>query len=157
MSRPNWDEYFMKLAFVTAERSTCHRHHVGAIAVLDRWVLSGGYNGAPARMQDCLELGCLRKEMSLPSGVRTEICRAVHAEENAVIQSAIHGTSLKGSTFYCTHSPCRRCAKMLCNVGIRRYITCFDYDDSAFSDLFTAAGIDFVQMPVPSLAVEVLK
>ncbi len=157
MSRPDWDSYFMKIAFATAERSTCRRHHVGALMVHDRRILSGGYNGAPKGMKDCLELGCLRDENGIESGERTEICRAVHAEENAIVQAAIYAISLGGATIYCTHSPCRRCAKELCNVGIKRYVTCFDYDDSAFDDLFREAGIEFVKVPVPVLTVEVLK
>jgi dCMP deaminase len=157
MSRPNWDDFFMKLAFTTAERATCVRHHVGAIIVRDRHLLTGGYNGAPAGMRDCLELGCLRNELAIPSGTKTEVCRAVHAEENAVIQASIYAVSLRGGTIYCTHSPCRRCAKMLCNVGIERFVTCYDYDDSAFRDLFEAARIELVQLAVPDLVIGVLK
>jgi len=157
MSRPNWDNYFMKIAFVTAERSTCNRHHVGAVIVKDRRILTGGYNGAPAGLPDCLELGCLRDAASIPSGERTEVCRAVHAEENAIIQGAIYGLSLKGSTIYCTHSPCRRCAKMLCNLGIKRFVACFEYDDSVFTDLFKAVGISFHVLPLLTTTVEVLK
>lgn len=154
MSRPNWDDYFMKLAFATAERATCHRHHAGAIMVKGRRVLTGGYNGAPAGMSDCLELGCLRE--GIKSGERTEVCRAVHAEENAVIQAAVYAVSVQGATVYCTHSPCHRCAKMLCNAGIKRFVACFDYDDSVFKDLFKTAKIEFVQIPVPSLIIEML-
>jgi len=156
MSRPKWDEYFMKLAFVTAERSTCQRHHVGALMVLDRRILSGGYNGAPSGQSDCTELGCLRNESGIPSGTMTEICRAVHAEENAIIQAAMHGMRIKGSTVYCTHSPCRRCAKMLCNVGIIRYVTCFDYDDAVFRGLFDMAKIVFEKIPVPGHIIDIL-
>lgn len=156
MGRISWDDYFIKLCLVTAERSTCLRHHVGALIVRDRRVLSGGYNGAPAGMIDCLEKGCLRNQQNIPSGERTEVCRAVHAEENAIIQAAIYGVSIKGSTIYCTHSPCRRCAKMLCNVGILRYVTCSNYSDNEFRDLFSDAGIEFVVLPVPSTSVTTL-
>jgi len=147
----------MKIAFVTAERATCKRHHVGAVVVCDRRILTGGYNGAPAGLLDCLELGCLRDENNVPSGEQTEICRAVHAEENAIIQGAVYATSLRGATIYCTHSPCRRCAKMLCNVGIKRYVTCFNYDDSTFRDLFEAVKIEFEVLSRVPLDIEVLK
>lgn len=156
MKRIPWDEYFLKLCLVTAERSTCIRHHVGALIVRDRRVLSGGYNGAPSGMLDCLEQGCLRNQQNIPSGERTEVCRAVHAEENAIIQAAIHGVSLRDSTIYCTHSPCRRCAKMLCNAGIKRYVACSDYSDTEFRDLFSEAGIEFVVLSTPSTEITTL-
>ena len=104
VARIDWDEYFLKLALVTAERSTCKRHHVGTIIVKDKHVLTGGYNGAPSGMEDCLELGCLRDAQNIPSGERTEICRAVHSEENAIIQAAVHGINIAGSTVYSTHT-----------------------------------------------------
>ena len=108
--RPTADEYFLKIASVVAERSTCLRHHMGAVAVKDKHILTTGYNGAPAGVKDCLELGCLRNEKNIPSGQRTEICRAIHAEQNAIIQAAVHGVRLEGCTIYCTHTPCVLCA-----------------------------------------------
>ena len=152
-TRPNWSEWFLKLAFVTAERSTCRRHHVGTIIARDKRELSGGYNGAPSGMKDCLELGCLRDAQNIPSGTRTEICRAVHSEENAIIQAAIHGISIAGATVYSTHTPCNRCAKMLCNVGIKSFITCGSYADTGFVDLFRSAGISFILIPRPNLVI----
>ena len=143
MSRPNLDEYFLEIASVVAKRSTCRRHHIGAVAVKGRHILTTGYNGAPAGQKDCLELGCLRDELEIPSGERTEICRAVHAEENAIIQGSLHGVSLEGATIYCTHTPCRRCAKMLCNAKIARFVTSGFYADREFKDLFSEAGIIF--------------
>ena len=104
--RPSADEYFLKIASVVAERSTCLRHHMGAVAVKDKHILTTGYNGAAAGLKDCLELGCLRNENNIPSGTRTEICRAIHAEQNVIIQAALHGVSLEGCTIYCTHTPC---------------------------------------------------
>ena len=155
--RPDWDTYFMKIAMVTAERSTCLRHHVGTVIVKDRHILSGGYNGAPSGHTDCLKLGCLRDQQNIPSGERTEICRAVHSEENAIIQVSIYGTSsIQGSTVYCTHSPCRRCAKMLCNARIGKLIICNDYKDDAFGDLFLASGIPVVKLAKPNLTIEEL-
>ncbi len=149
MSRPDADTYFLKLAAVAAERSTCLRHHVGAVAVKDKHILSTGYNGAPAGLPDCLTLGCLRNQLGIPSGTRHETCRAVHAEQNAIIQAALHGVSLEGATIYCTHTPCILCAKMLVNVKIKRYVSFGKYADDAFVELFNNAGIKFEQLPRP--------
>ena len=142
-SRPEIDEYFLKIASVVAERSTCRRHHVGAVAVKDKHILSTGYNGAASGLKDCLELGCLRDEMNIESGTRQEICRAIHAEQNVIIQAALHGVDLAGSTVYVTHSPCVLCAKMLVNARIKRFVTFGSYADDSFKDLFEEAGIEF--------------
>ena len=149
MSRPHSDEYFLKVAAVVAERSTCRRHNVGAVAVKDKHILSTGYNGAPSGLQDCLVLGCLRDEMSIPSGTRHEICRAVHAEQNVIIQAALHGVSLEGATVYATHTPCVLCAKMLTNARIKRYVSFGQYADNSFQEMFREAGIAFEQLPKP--------
>jgi dCMP deaminase len=141
--RPDIDEYFLKIASVVAERSTCHRHHVGAVAVKDKHILATGYNGAPAGLKDCLELGCLRDEMKIPSGTRHEICRGIHAEQNAIIQASLHGVSLESATVYVTHNPCILCAKMLVNAKIKRFVTFGNYADNSFTDLFNEAGIEF--------------
>lgn len=140
-NRLSIDEYFLKIASVVAERSTCRRHHVGAVAVRDKHILSTGYNGAPAGLADCLELGCLRDENGIPSGTRQEICRGIHAEQNAIIQAALHGISLEGSTIYCTHTPCIVCAKLLVNSKIVRFVSFGKYNDDAFIELFKEAGI----------------
>ena len=142
-SRPEVDEYFLKVASVVAERSTCRRHHVGAVAVRDKHMLATGYNGAAAGLKDCLELGCLRDEMNIESGTRQEICRGIHAEQNVIIQAALHGVSLEGATIYVTHSPCILCAKMLVNAKIKRLVTFGSYADDSFLDLFKEAGIEF--------------
>ncbi len=142
MKRPDIDEYFLKVAAVVAERSTCLRHHVGAVAVRNKHILSTGYNGAAAGCKDCLELGCLRNELNIPSGERHEICRAIHAEQNAIIQAALHGVSLEGCTIYCTHTPCILCAKMLANARIKRFVSFGKYNDNAFIDLFKEVGIE---------------
>jgi len=141
LTRPDIDEYFLKIASVVAERSTCRRHHVGAVAVKNKHILATGYNGAPSGLKDCLELGCLRDEMNIPSGTRHEICRGIHAEQNVIIQASLHGVSLEGGTIYATHTPCILCAKMLANAKIKRYVSFGKYDDSAFIDLFREAGI----------------
>ncbi len=143
MTRPDTEEYFLKIASVVAERSTCRRHNIGAVAVKDKHILTTGYNGAPAGQKDCLELGCLRDELSIPSGQRQEICRAIHAEQNVIIQAAFHGVSLEGSTVYCTHTPCVLCAKMLVNAKIKRFVSFGRYDDNSFVELFQEAGIGF--------------
>jgi len=141
LTRPDSDQYFLKIASVVAERSTCRRHHVGAVAVRNKRILATGYNGAPSGVKDCLELGCLRDELNIPSGTRQEICRGIHAEQNVIIQASLHGVSLEGSTIYATHTPCVLCAKMLVNVRIKRYVSFGEYNDSAFIDLFQEAGI----------------
>ena len=143
VARPDIDEYFLKIASVVAERSTCRRHHVGAVGVKDKHILATGYNGAPFGLKDCLELGCLRDEMNIPSGTRHEICRGIHAEQNVIIQASLHGVSLEGATVYVTHTPCVLCAKMLVNAKIRRFVTFGKYADDAFTDLFKEAGIEF--------------
>jgi dCMP deaminase len=153
LKRPDSDEYFLKVAAVVAERSTCRRHHVGAVAVRDKHILATGYNGAPAGFKDCLELGCLRNEMGIPSGQRHEICRAIHAEQNVVVQAALHGVSLEGSTIYSTHTPCVLCAKILTNARIKRYVSFGSYNDDTCIQLFKEAGIklDAKNIPPPTI------
>ncbi len=140
--RPDIDEYFLKIASVVAERSTCLRHHVGAVAAKDKHILATGYNGAPSGLKDCLELGCLRDELNIPSGTRHEICRGIHAEQNVIIQATLHGVSLEGSTIYVTHTPCVLCAKMLVNAKIKRLVTFGRYNDDSFIELFKEAEIE---------------
>lgn len=159
LERIESDEYFLKIASVIAERSTCRRHNIGAVAVRDRHVLATGYNGAPAGLKDCLELGCLRDELRIASGTQNELCRAIHAEQNVIIQAALHGVSLEGATIYCTHSPCVLCSKMLVNAKINRFVTFVPYDPAKYDAnlnmmlfggmLFEQAGIklDIKQRP----------
>ncbi len=156
LTRPDSDEYFLKIASVVAERSTCRRHHVGAVAVKDKHILATGYNGAPAGAKDCLDLGCLRDEMNIPSGTRQEICRGIHAEQNVIIQAALHGVSLEGSIIYATHTPCVLCSKMLVNAKIKRFISFGKYDDNAFVDLFKEAGIEIDLKQRPSSRISYL-
>jgi len=152
--RPDWDEYFLKMAYLVAERSTCVRHHVGAVIVRDRHILTTGYNGAASRVKDCLELSCLRNEKGIRSGERHEICRAIHAEQNAIIQAGLHGIDISGSIIYCTHSPCILCAKMIVNARIKRFVTSGTYADKAFEALFKEAGVDHENVLSPRLAIE---
>lgn len=156
IKRPLWDEYFMKIAMLVAERSTCRRHHVGAVIVKNKQILTTGYNGAAAGVKDCLELGCLRDQNNIPSGERHEICRAIHAEQNAIIQAALHGINIEGATIYCTHPPCILCAKMLANAKIKRYATYGDYPDQTAKDLLQEVGIVFVKIEKPSTGINVL-
>ena len=153
MSRPSWDDYFLKLALLVAERSTCLRHHVGAVLVRERRVLSTGYNGAASGLKDCMELGCLRDEQNIPSGTRHEVCRAIHAEQNAIIQAGLHGVSIAGAAMYCTHSPCLICAKMIVNAGIVRVVTFTGYADSNTPELFREAGTKFEVLPMPETVI----
>ena len=155
-TRPDSDEYFLKIASVVAERATCRRHHIGAVAVRDKHILATGYNGAPSGAKDCLELGCLRDELNIPSGTRQEICRGIHAEQNVIIQAALHGVSLEGSTIYATHTPCVLCSKMLVNARIKRYVSFGKYDDNAFIDLFKEAGIEIEIKKRPSSRISYL-
>lgn len=154
--RPDWDEYFLKMAYLVAERSTCLRHHVGAVIVRDRRILTTGYNGAVSGVKDCLELGCLRDEKGIPSGERHEICRAVHAEQNAIIQAGLHGINISGSAMYCTHSPCILCAKMIVNAKIIKFITCSDYADNNFHALFNEASVQYKKAGSPTLTIKKL-
>jgi len=156
ITRPDIDEYFLKIASVIGERATCQRHHMGAIAVKDKHILASGYNGAPAGLKDCLKLGCLRNEKGIPSGKSAEICRAVHAEQNVIIQAALHGVSIQGATIYCTHSPCVLCAKMLVNSRISRFVSFGRYADDEFLTLFKDAGIVFELKERPSLTITLL-
>ena len=155
--RPSWDEYFMKIAALVAERSTCRRHHVGAVMVRDKTILTTGYNGAPCGVKDCLELGCLRDEMGIKSGERHEICRATHAEQNAIIQAGLHGISIENATIYCTHPPCILCAKMLANAKIKRYVTSGTYPDEEAKKLMREVGIEFVKVGKPETKINVLE
>jgi dCMP deaminase len=139
--RPSWDAYFMRIAHEVARRSTCMRRHVGAVCVLDKRILSTGYNGAPSGLRHCSEVGCLREQLNVPSGERHELCRGLHAEMNALLQAAIHGVRVAGATLYCTSSPCALCSKMLINVGIERIYIDGEYPDELARELLKAAGV----------------
>ena len=155
--RPDFDEYALKIASVVAERSTCRRHHMGAVAVKGKHILATGYNGAAAGLKDCLELGCLRDELDIQSGTRQEICRGIHAEQNVIIQASLHGVSLEGSTIYCTHTPCILCAKMLVNAKIKRFVSFGKYNDDRFIALFKEAGIQVDMKEKPPAAINFLE
>ncbi|MFC1637659.1 cytidine/deoxycytidylate deaminase family protein, partial [Candidatus Margulisiibacteriota bacterium] len=129
MKRPAWDDYFMKLANDVSERAICVKRKVGAVVVKDNRILSSGYNGAPKGLAHCTEQSCLRKKMNVPSGERHELCRGLHAEQNAIIQAAVYGVSIDGATMYCNYQPCVICVKMIINAGIKRLVYAGGYPD----------------------------
>lgn len=141
MKRPSWDEYFMDIARLVSSRSTCLRRQVGAVMVKSKHILATGYNGTPSGITHCAETGCLREQLKVPSGERHELCRGLHAEQNAIIQAARHGIDLNGATLYCTHSPCIICSKMLINAGIEQIVYLHGYPDQMSLDMVGEAGI----------------
>ncbi|MTI93978.1 MAG: cytidine deaminase [Firmicutes bacterium] len=145
MSRPSWDSYFMEIVTVVATRSTCCRRQVGALLVKDKRILASGYNGAPRGLPHCLDVGCLREKLGIPSGQRHELCRGLHAEQNAIVHAAYHGTAIAGATVYVTHQPCIACAKMLINAGIERVVFAGDYPDELSLELLEQAGVELLQ------------
>ncbi len=143
MKRPSWDEYFMEMAELTAKRSTCMRRSVGAVIVKDRRAIATGYNGAPRGIAHCEERGgCIRQQMNIPSGQRHELCMALHAEQNAIIQAAAMGNSIEGGTIYITHQPCAICAKMIINSGITRIVIKEGYPDELAAAILEEAGLE---------------
>jgi dCMP deaminase len=147
MERPSWDEYFMEMAMLTAKRSTCMRRNVGAVIVQDKHIIATGYNGAPKGIPHCEEIGgCLREKMNIPSGERHELCRALHAEQNAIIQAATLAQSIEGASIYITNQPCVICAKMIINAGIKRIVVREGYPDKLAVDLLAEAGLKIVML-----------
>lgn len=145
-SRLSWDEYFMNITELVAQRSTCMRRKVGAILVQDKRIVSTGYNGAPSKITHCTSVGCLREQQGVPSGERHELCRGLHAEQNAIIQAALHGVSVDGATLYCTNMPCSICSKMLINARIAGISFKEGYADSLSSTLLSEAGVPVRQI-----------
>ncbi|MHA1167981.1 MAG: deoxycytidylate deaminase [Candidatus Hodarchaeales archaeon] len=150
-SRPSWDENFSQIAKIVAKRSTCLRRNIGSALVKDRQILATGYNGAPRGMPHCLDIGCLRDELNIPSGTRLEVCRAVHGEINAIIQCASHGVVTKGSTLSVTAHPCKICAGIIINAGITRVVICGEYSDKEGVEKLEEAGVkvDYIDVPDP--------
>jgi len=142
--RPSWETYFMDIATLVARRSTCLRRAVGAVVAKDNRVLATGYNGAPTNIAHCAEKGCLRAKFNVPSGERHELCRGLHAEQNAIIQAAYHGVSIRGSELFCTNLPCSICAKMIINAGIKKVCYGQGYPDEMSAGMFAEAGVDLV-------------
>jgi len=147
LTRPSWDEYFLKIAMLVSERSTCLRLKVGAVIVKNKQILATGYNGAGKGMKDCLQLGCLKKDRI--AGKNYEECRSIHAEQNAIIQAAANGINISEATIYQTYSPCMLCAKMMVNLGVRRVVTYSATVDKNAIQLLKEAGIEYARLPMP--------
>ncbi len=139
--RPSWDEYFMRIAELAATRSTCLRRQVGAVIVKDKKILTTGYNGAPSGLKHCLDIGCLRDKLKIPSGERHELCRATHAEQNAIVQAALFGVSIKDSTMYSTTQPCILCSKLIINAGIKKIVIKDSYPDPMSMQMLKEAQV----------------
>ncbi len=145
MKRPSWDDYFMEMTKLTATRSSCLRRHVGAVLVKETRVIATGYNGAPAGVTHCEVTGCLRQKLNVPSGQRHELCRGLHAEQNAIIQAALYGVSTEGATIYCTTKPCSICTKMIINAKITKIVYGEYYEDSLADELLKDTDIRILQ------------
>ena len=145
--RASWDEYFMQIAEIVKTRSTCLRRQVGALIVKDNRIITTGYNGAPEGIKHCSDLGsCLRSELKIPSGERHELCRALHAEQNAIIQAAKIGVSTQGATMYVTLQPCVICAKMAINAGIKKIVYKGDYPDELSLNMLSEAKVELIKV-----------
>lgn len=142
MKRPSWDHYFMEIAKLVSTRSTCLKRQVGAVIVKESRILSTGYNGAPKGITHCPEVGCMRQERGVPSGERHELCRGLHAEQNAIIQAAFTGVEIRGGTIYSTFKPCVICAKMIINAGIKRLVYCGDYPDDLSANILIESKME---------------
>jgi dCMP deaminase len=146
MPRPSWPEYFADITRMVSSRSTCTRRRVGAILVKNKRILATGYNGAPSGVPHCLDVGCLREQLGIPSGERHELCRGLHAEQNAILQAAHYGVSIEGSDLYCTNLPCIICSKMLINAGIKRVYYLEGYADTLSREMLSVAGVELVPL-----------
>jgi len=144
--RPSWDEYFLKITADVAGRAICVKRKVGAIIVKDKHILSTGYNGAPKGFAHCTEATCIRKQMKVPSGQRHELCRGLHAEQNAIIQAAVYGVGIRGATLYCTYQPCVICVKMMINAGIKRLVYTGGYPDELAADMLKESSMEVVKI-----------
>lgn len=152
LCRPKWDEYFLGIASLVAKRSTCLRRNVGAVLVKDKRILTTGYNGAPSGLKHCEDIGCLRDKLKIPSGQRHELCRALHAEMNAILQAAQYGIGVQGSVMYCTNQPCVICAKMIVNSGIKKIVIHSNYPDKLAKKIFSEAKIKVLTIKKKSLS-----
>jgi len=144
--RPSWDEYFLKITADVAQRAICVKRKVGAVIVKDKHILSTGYNGAPKGFAHCTEDTCIRQQMKVPSGQRHELCRGLHAEQNAIIQAAVYGVGIRGATLYCTYQPCVICVKMMINAGINRLVYTGGYPDELAADMLKESTMEVVKI-----------
>lgn len=147
--RPSWDAYFMAFAKLAGRRASCLRRQVGAVVVKNNMVLTTGYNGAPRGLPHAAEVGCLRDKLGVASGQRHELCRGLHAEQNAIIQAARHGISIEGAELYCTHHPCVICIKMIINAGLVRVYYLEGYPDTIAEQIIRESGYEVVQVTDP--------
>lgn len=144
--RKSWDAYFLDIARLVSSRSTCLRRKVGAVLVKDNHILATGYNGAPRGLEHCLDRGCIREQNNIPSGERHEFCRGLHAEQNALIQAAVHGVSIEGSILYCTNFPCSLCSKMIINAKVKKIIYQEGYPDELAKELIAESDVELLQL-----------
>lgn len=151
VQRIPWPVYFMRIAYMVATRSTCLRRQVGCVLVKDKRILATGYNGAPAGVAHCLDVGCMRMKLGIPSGQRLDICRAIHAEQNVIVQAAVHGVAIYGADIYCTTHPCSQCSKMLINCGVKTIYYCDSYPDELSRSMLEEAGVRMERMEKPRL------
>jgi dCMP deaminase len=142
--RPSWQKYFMEMAYLASQRGTCLRRKVGAVLVRDNQILSTGYNGSPKNVAHCSETGCLRERLNVPSGEKHELCRGVHAEQNAIIQCAINGSSTRNAVLYCTNQPCSICARLIINAEIRTVYISEKYPDKLAEAMLSEAGVEMI-------------
>jgi len=145
VERPSWDEYFLEMAKLVSRRSTCLRRYVGAVAVRDKRILATGYNGVPSGLAHCIDAGCIRQKLNIPSGQRQELCRGLHAEQNVIIQAVIHGVDLKDSVLYVTNQPCVTCTKMLISAGVKKVVMLEGYPDELAQRMLKEAGIKIIR------------
>jgi dCMP deaminase len=139
--RPSWDEYFLEVAGLVSRRSTCLRRSVGAVLVKEKKILATGYNGAPSGIKHCIDIGCIREKLKIPSGQRHELCQGLHAEQNVLLQAALYGISTRKSILYITNQPCAICAKMLINAGIKEIVISDGYPDELAKQFLKEARI----------------
>jgi dCMP deaminase len=149
-SRPDWDSYFMEIAKIVSKRSTCKRRNVGALIVKDKRILSTGYNGAPIGLAHCTDGECLRESLNVAAGERHELCRGLHAEQNAIVQAACHGASINGAQLYTTHLPCSICIKMVINAGITTVFYIDGYPDQLAAELMDESEIQVRRVEMPN-------
>jgi dCMP deaminase len=148
LTRKSKDVYFAEIADLVSSRSTCIRNQVGAVIVKDSQILSTGYNGAPKKLQHCEDVGCIREDLGIKPGERHELCRGLHAEQNAVIQAAFHGVSVKGAKIFCTTRPCSICTKMLINAGIHEIVYIEEYEDELAAQLVKEANLNLRRVEI---------
>ena len=146
MDRPSWQKYFIEMAYLVSQRATCTRRKVGAVLVKNNQIISTGYNGAPKRVAHCSITGCLREQLNVPSGKNHELCRGIHAEQNAIIQAAVNGTQIEGAVLYCTTQPCIICTKMIINAEITKVFISETYPDNMSLNMFDEAGVEVIHV-----------